>query len=92
MAFAPGQSGNPGGRPKADGTLRDLARSKAPAMLQVLIDIAENEEKAAPARVTAASAVLDRAYGKPPSTLGDENGDPMSWVALLEAARSRANG
>lgn len=72
-----------------DGNLRDLARAACPKMLQVLISIAENEEKAAAARVTAASAVLDRGYGKPPATLGDEDGNALNWIDVIAEARRR---
>lgn len=90
MAFQKGQSGNPGGRAKVDGDLRELARAKSPKMLNVLVKIALDEQKAASARVTAASAVLDRAYGKPPQTLGDADGNPIEWMDFIAAARSRA--
>lgn len=90
MAFQKGQSGNPGGRAKVDGDLRELARAKSPEMLDVLVKIALDEDKAAAARVTAASAVLDRGYGKPPQSLADPDGNPISWMDFLLGARSRA--
>lgn len=90
MPFVKGQSGNPGGRAKVDGDLRELARAKSPAMLKVLIDIAQDKTKSPAARVTAASTVLDRGYGKPAQTLGDADGNPLTWVEFLTGARSRA--
>lgn len=60
-----GESGNPGGRRREDGRLRDLARSHAPAMLSRLVEIALNG-KTEGACVTAAIHVLDRAMGKVP--------------------------
>jgi hypothetical protein len=89
MPFVKGQSGNPGGRRKVDGDLRELARSKSPEMLQVLIGIAEDESKPAAARTNAASAVLDRAYGKPAQMLGDSDGNPLDWIDVLTLARAR---
>jgi hypothetical protein len=64
MPFSPGQSGNPGGRPKIIAELRDLARQHTEAALATLVEIALNGENES-ARVTAANALLDRAWGKP---------------------------
>lgn len=89
MPFAKGKSGNPGGRPKEHGDLRELARAASPRMLQHLIDIADDEENSAKARTTAASHVLDRAYGKPAQTLGDGDGNPLNWIDALKAAQGR---
>ena len=61
--FQPGKSGNPGGRPKAAHSIQELARKHAPEAIQTLADIAK---KGTGARVSAAIALLDRAYGKPP--------------------------
>jgi hypothetical protein len=90
VAFQKGQSGNPGGRKKIDGDLRELARSKCPKMLKILAEIAEDESKSTAARVTAASAVLDRGLGKPMQMVGDDDGNPISWIEFLTGARSRA--
>lgn len=65
MPFKKGQSGNPGGRPKADKRLKELAREKTELALNTLIGIAENEKESASARVAAANAILDRGWGKP---------------------------
>jgi len=74
MAFQPGQSGNPGGRPKASARVRDAAREHTEAAIQVLVDIALGGESEA-ARVAAANAILDRGYGKPSQPVdGDGEG------------------
>lgn len=63
--FKKGKSGNPAGRPKVIGELRDLAREHTMPALQTLIDVAANKGEAGSARVSAANAILDRGYGKP---------------------------
>jgi Family of unknown function (DUF5681) len=64
MRFEKGQSGNPGGRPKADGEIRELARQHTAAALATLAEICQSGENES-ARVAAANALLDRAWGKP---------------------------
>jgi len=64
MTFRPGQSGNPGGRPRVAGEIRDLARQHTATALATLAEIAERGENES-ARVAAASALLDRGWGKP---------------------------
>ena len=64
MRFAKGQSGNPGGRPKADGEIRELARQHTVMALRTLREIAECGENES-ARVAAANSLLDRGWGKP---------------------------
>jgi hypothetical protein len=58
--------------------------------LKILAEIAEDESKSTAARVTAASAVLDRGLGKPMQMVGDDDGNPISWIEFLTGARSRA--
>ena len=64
MRFEKGNSGNPGGRPKGYGDLRDIARQHTELALRTLVEIAERGENES-ARVTAANALLDRGWGKP---------------------------
>ena len=66
MPFVKGQSGNPLGRNlgRASG-ITDLARKHCPKAIATLVEIAEGDGSAS-ARVSAASALLDRGYGKPP--------------------------
>jgi hypothetical protein len=62
--FQKGQSGNPGGRPKAAETVRDLARSHTTEAMQALVKIA-TKGKSESAKVQAATAILERGWGKP---------------------------
>lgn len=75
MAFQPGQSGNPGGRPKAAARVRDAAREHTEAAIETLVSIMRDDGAASAARVSAASAILDRGYGKPSQPVdGDGEG------------------
>ena|SRR5438105_15876674 len=81
-AFKPGQSGNPGGRPKGiERIARDATRDRsyeakdgktytgAAAMIHVLIDVATDPKAHPRDRTGAAVAVLDRGWGKPKQTV-----------------------
>ena len=63
--FKKGKSGNPGGRPRGAGRLRDLARGKTEEALGTLLSVMTDEKSPASARVAAACAVLDRGFGRP---------------------------
>jgi hypothetical protein len=61
-SFQPGQSGNPGGRPKG---IEALAREHTPAAIAALVDALRSPKE----RVGAAVALLDRGWGKPTVTV-----------------------
>jgi hypothetical protein len=60
-----GQSGNPGGRPKAIVQIEQIARENSPIAMKTLVEIANDKKAPSAARVSAATAILDRGYGKP---------------------------
>lgn len=62
-------SPNPGGRPQVVGHVRELAREHTPAAIGALVSIVRNTRAPAAARVSAASALLDRAYGRPETSV-----------------------
>jgi Family of unknown function (DUF5681) len=85
--FEKGQSGNPGGRPKVVAEVKELAREHTAEAIQTLVSIMSDPKSAPAARVSAANALLDRGYGKPPQHI---TGDvAASYVARLpEPAKS----
>lgn len=83
MPFKKGQSGNPGGRPKADKRLKELAREKTELALNTLIAIAENGKESASARVAAANAILDRGWGKPTQAVVGDPEQPIAGITRV---------
>ena len=61
--FKKGESGNPGGPPKLPAEMREMFQTKAPEAFEVLTRHLQSSDPRI--AITAASAILDRAYGKP---------------------------
>jgi hypothetical protein len=86
--FVKGRSGNPDGRPKVVGEIKDLARRYGPAAIAKLAQMsglvantpgAENES----ARIAALRELLDRGYGKAmqPTDI-TSNGESVRYVIM----------
>jgi hypothetical protein len=87
-SWQPGRSGNPLGRPKVVAEVRDLAREHTADAICVLTAIMNDPKVAAAARVAAATAVLDRGWGRPSQQIqGAVN--IVSPEAEAERARAR---
>jgi hypothetical protein len=92
--FVPGQSGNPGGRPKS-AYLSELARAQTDACIETLVKLRDNARTPAAARIAAVKELLDRGYGKARHdvTLGsdDERATELvvRWVDVAEEKASR---
>lgn len=63
--WQPGQSGNPGGRPKGTKELTELCRDMTRDAIDTLASIMRNPKSPAPSRVSAATTLLERGWGKP---------------------------
>lgn len=70
---------------QAKATLSELAQKHTATALQVLVDVAKKGESES-ARVAAANAILDRAYGKPSQSHEHtgRNGGPIQTVDLTK--------
>lgn len=66
MPFQPGQSGNPGGRPKKDPELQAMFQAKGIDAFNVIAELINHPDPKI--RLPAAQTLLDRAFGKPSQT------------------------
>jgi hypothetical protein len=90
-SWKPGQSGNPSGRPK--GRQSDILARTAKQRAELYVDQAFNllskavRDKDSPmaARVSAANAILDRAYGKAPQDVNVRGSVEYHIISLLKA-------
>jgi hypothetical protein len=64
-SFRPGQSGNPGGRPRIIGDVIELAREHTPAAIGRLASIVGDDAAPPAAQVAASIALLERGWGRP---------------------------
>jgi len=84
-----GQSGNRSGRPKRPATVeahkiiadvKAAARELTPQALGTLQEIIEDKRAPPAARVTAATAILDRGWGRPTETVKAQVGLDLPWL------------
>jgi hypothetical protein len=90
--FLPGQSGNPGGRPKELEGMKAEARKFRDLALETLVDICGNKRANAFARVTAANSLLDRGFGKPTQAIEHSGQIDNGLEALLAAIDGKTRG
>lgn len=91
--FRKGQSGNPGGRPKASDDVRDLARQYTEDAVRRLAEwmISDNPK----ASVAACTALLNRGWGSPPQSVNIEGNITIqaafeNFVSQLGSQRATA--
>jgi hypothetical protein len=94
--FPKGKSGNPSGRPKVVGPVRDLAREYTADAIKTLVSVMRGKTTPAAAKVTAAAALLDRGWGKPSQPVGGTDDLPpiktvheLSRVELMAIASQK---
>lgn len=80
MPFKKGQSGNPGGRPKEDNEVKDLARKHTKTAIARLVFWMNSDNPKA--SVSASQALLDRGYGKPAQAITGPNGGPVQFQKI----------
>jgi hypothetical protein len=79
--FKPGQSGNPGGRPKILAEVRDLARVSTVEALETIRSLMADQKVPPATRLAAADTLLDRAWGKSTTVLPSDLSRP-AWREL----------
>ena len=90
--FKPGQSGNPGGRPKADPEMQAILKAACPKAAAKLVELLDCSTPKIV--LSAAEAILNRIYGKPKESVDmnvnqDENLNLQIRGALLEELRKK---
>lgn len=90
--FLKGKSGNPGGRPQGVEEVQELARKYTPEAISALARIAQ-KGKSESASVMAATALLDRGWGKPGQSVTVKGSLTLEQLVVqsMEAA-SREDG
>ena len=70
--------------PRSVTEIRSIARSHTRKAINVLVGIMRSDNATAAARVTAANAILDRGWGKPPQSLQSADGGALELIHRIE--------
>jgi hypothetical protein len=84
-----GAGRKPGMVSKAKQDLVEMAKGYAGDALMVLVNVMSNDAEPASARISAATALLDRGYGKPTQAIahGQDPDNPMPAAITLSIVR-----
>lgn len=85
-AWKPGQSGNPGGRPKHDVDIAALARVHGPKCIEVAAGLLKDADPKV--RLAAAVALLDRGFGRPQQRIETSANDSLTLHLIAAQAIS----
>jgi len=88
--FLAGHSGNPGGRPKDEHRVAELARSYTLEAVQTLVDLMRHRGRDDRVRGTASQALLDRGWGKAKVEVATSGGE--TYIEALQAAAEVIRG
>ena len=88
--FAPGVSGNPGGRPK--GLAATVKQRVTPEeLVDILLDAARDPRAKVAERIAAVRELSDRGWGKAPAFAAIEGSDPLELGAIAAEIQSIAD-
>jgi len=87
--FIAGYSGNPGGRPKDEYKVAELARSYTVEAVETLVDLMRHSRDDR-VRGTASQALLDRGWGKANVEVATSGGE--TYIEALQAAAELIKG
>jgi len=82
--FKPGKSGNPKGRPKVNASLKEMAKKYTQEAVAVLVEVMQDKKAPPASRITAATAILDRGYGRPVPSAEQREEDLNSIPTCIE--------
>ena len=82
--FQPGESGNPGGRPKTNPAVKEMFVAACPDAVQLLIDTMKNENEKTALRVACANTIIERVMGKAAQPIMTEIVQDIPQLSLSE--------